>query len=103
MGLAKTGSAVNITQSAATTAKTPISGFTKHAVDQAINRGFKTPDILNIVRNGNPVQAMGRYGMQTRYTLGNNTVVLNAKGKVVTVFSKLSGTRNGLGRGNFIP
>ena len=66
--------------------KSVIKGFTEHATNQAITRGFKTADILKIVRDGNPVQAMGKYGAQTRYTLGGKTVVVNAGGKVVTVF-----------------
>jgi hypothetical protein len=64
-----------------------ISGFSKHGLNQAISRGFKTAEILKIVRNGNSVSAMGRYGSQVRYTLGQNTEVLNAKNQVVTVFS----------------
>jgi len=83
--------------------KNVIKGFTRHAASQAVGRGFKTSDILKIVNEGNPVQAMGRYGPQTRYTLGGNTVVLNAEGKVVTVFSNAPGTANGLGEGFFIP
>ncbi len=43
------------------------------------------------------------YGIQTRYTLGGNTVVVNAQGKIVTVFSNAPGTAKGLGQGNFIP
>ena len=54
-----------------------IKGFTKHGVNQAITRGFKVADILKIVREGKVVQATGRYGPQTRYTLNGNTVVLN--------------------------
>ena len=80
-----------------------IKGFAKHAVNQAIARGFKTSDILKIVREGKVVQAMGRYGPQTRYVLGGNTVVINSQGKIVTVFSNALGTRNGLGKGFFIP
>ena len=80
-----------------------IKGFTGHATNQAITRGFKSADILKIVREGTPVEAMGRYGSQMRYTLGGNTVVLNAQGKVVTLFSNASGTANGLGKGFFIP
>jgi cell well associated rhsD protein len=80
-----------------------IKGFTKHGVNQAITRGFKVADILKIVREGKVVQATGRYGPQTRYTLNGNTVVLNAKGKVVSVFSNISGTPRGLGKGNLIP
>jgi RHS repeat-associated protein len=83
-----------------------IIGFTEHAADEAITRGFKTSDILKITREGNAVEKQGRYGMTTQYTLGQNTVVVaqtgrNA-GKVITVFSDFQGTRNGLGRGMFI-
>lgn len=46
---------------------------------------------------------MGRYGPQTRYSLGGNTAVLNAQGKVVTIFSNALGTTNGLENGFFIP
>jgi len=35
--------------------------------------------------------------------LGGNTVVVNAQGKVVTVFSNAKGTAKGLGKGYFIP
>jgi len=85
------------------TTEIAIKGFTQHGTNQAITRGFSTSDILKIVREGTPVQAMGRYGAQTRYTLGGNTVVLNAQGKVVSVFSNASGTAKGLGKGTFIP
>lgn len=80
-----------------------ISGFTKHGVNQAISRGFKTSDILKIVREGQKVQAVGRYGPQTRYTLGGNTVIVNESGKVISVFSNASGSSQGLGKGAFIP
>ncbi len=80
-----------------------IKGFKRHAVQQAITRGFKLSDILKIVREGKAIQATGRYGTQTRYTLGRNTVVVNAKGEVVTVFSDAPGTVKGLGKGFFIP
>ena len=80
-----------------------IKGFTGHATNQAITRGFKTADILKIVREGTPVERMGRYGSQIRYTLGGNTVVVNAQGKVVTLFSNAPGTAKGLGKGFFIP
>jgi len=88
---------------AAETSTSVIEGFTQHATNQAVTRGFKTADILKIVREGTPVQAAGRYGTQTRYTLGGNTVVVNAQGKVVTVFSNAPGTAKGLGKGHFIP
>ncbi|WP_221657546.1 hypothetical protein [Bacteroides salyersiae] len=76
----------------------------KHGVNQVIARGFKVADILKmIVREEKVVQATGRYGLQTRYTLNGNTIVLNAKGKVVSVFSNISGTSRGLGKENLIP
>ncbi len=93
-------SAVDVAAKASTSV---IKGFTQHATNQAVTRGFKTADILRIVKEGTPVQVMGRYGAQTRFTLGGNTVVLNAQGKVVTVFSNAPGTANGLGKGFFIP
>ncbi len=80
-----------------------IKGFKGHAAQQAVTRGFKSADILKVVREGKAVQAAGRYGPQTRYTLGGNTVVVNAKGQVVTVFSNAPGTAKGLGKGFFIP
>ena len=80
-----------------------IKGFTGHATNQAITRGFKTVDILKIIKEGKLVEATGRYGSQMRYTLGGNTLVVNAQGKVVTLFSNAPGTANGLGKGFFIP
>jgi RHS repeat-associated protein len=80
-----------------------ITGFTGHATNQAITRGFKSADIIKIVREGTAVKAAGRYGSQIRYTLGGNTVVVNAQGKVVTLFSSAQGTANGFGKGFFIP
>jgi RHS repeat-associated protein len=80
-----------------------IEGVTAHGVNQAITRGFTAPNILQIVRQGTPVSAMGRYGPQIRYTLGGNTVVVNQYGKVVSTYSNFPGTRNGLGQGFFIP
>ncbi|HLW29290.1 MAG TPA: DUF4258 domain-containing protein, partial [Brumimicrobium sp.] len=88
---------------AAKTSTSVIKGFTQHATNQAVTRGFKTTDILKIVREGTAVQAAGRYGAQTRYMLGGNTVVVNAQGKIITVFSNAPGTAKGLGKGHFIP
>ena len=76
--------------------------FKGHAVNSAITRGFKSADILKIMREGKAVQATGRYGLQTRYILGGNTVVVNAKGEIVTIFSNISGTTKGLGKGFLI-
>ncbi|WP_333519638.1 RHS repeat-associated core domain-containing protein [Bacteroides intestinalis] len=83
-----------------TTQLTTIRGVTKHGVHQMITHGFKVVDVLKIVREGEAVEAMGRYGAQMRYTLNGNTVILNAKGKIVSVFSNMLGTRNGIGKGS---
>jgi RHS repeat-associated protein len=80
-----------------------LNGFTEHAINQAITRGFKSSDILKIVNEGKSVHSIGRYGSQIRYTLEGNTVVVNAQGKVVTVFSNAPGTLNGNGKGFFKP
>ena len=78
---------------------TSIKGFTKHGTHQMITRGFKATDVLKIVREGTSTEAMGRYGLQMRYTLNGNTVIVNDKGKIVSVFSNLSGTKKGIGKG----
>ena len=80
-----------------------IEGFTQHGMHQMITRGFKVSDVLKIVKEGIPTKAMGRYGPQTRYKLNGNTVVINDKGKIVSVFSNFPGTRNQLGRGIINP
>jgi len=84
-------------------AQKTLQGFTKHAIQRAIERGFTTDNVLKIIKEGTPTQAIGRFGSQTRYTLGKNTVVVNSQGKVVTVYSTASGTAKGLGKGDFIP
>lgn len=45
----------------------------------------------------------GRYGPQTRYSLGGNTVVVNTPGRVVAVYSNALGSAKDLGKGFFIP
>ena len=77
--------------------------FSEHASHQAITRGFRTPDILEILREGKAITATGRYGPQIRYILGDNIVVVNAKGEIITLFSNFRGTKKGLGQGAFIP
>lgn len=64
-----------------------ITGFTEHGLNQLITRGFTAPNVLTIMKQGTAVETMGRYGMQIRYTLGGNTVIVNSSGKVVTAFS----------------
>lgn len=82
---------------------TTIGGVKRHGVHQMITRGFKASDVLKIVKEGNPAEAMGRYGAQIRYSLNGNTVVLNAKREIVSVFSNMPGTKNGIGMGYINP
>ena len=71
--------------------------FTEHGAGQALKRGFIEENITKIIREGEPVNATGRYGPQTRYTLGENTVVVNDKGQIVTTYS------SNIPSGEFIP
>ena len=83
-----------------------VKGFTNHGAQRAaIERGFTNQAILKIVKNGNVVKATGKYGTpQLRYTLGNNTVVVELSGrnagKIITTFSNQ--TVNGV-KGGFVP
>jgi hypothetical protein len=83
-----------------------IKGFTQHAAaESAITRGFKTADIIKIAREGTAEVIRG--GAQIRYTLQGNSIVVQQTGrnagKIVTVFSNSPGTKNGIGKGDFIP
>jgi len=71
--------------------------FTDHGAAQAATRGFTKDNIIKILQDGKAVRATGRYGPQTRYELGGNTVVVNDNGQIVTTFS------NDMPSGNFIP
>jgi hypothetical protein len=72
-------------------------------MDQAITRGFKPSNIAKIVKYGEAIPATGRYGSQLRFTLGGNAVIINSQGKIVTIFSNISGTRNRIGKGFMKP
>lgn len=50
----------------------------------------------------NATTAMGRYGSHIRYELGSNTVVVNQKGEIITVFSNAPKTST-IPRGYYIP
>ncbi|MCD8093132.1 MAG: RHS repeat-associated core domain-containing protein [Bacteroides sp.] len=93
------GKAINVVAQATPTESAVIKGITRHGTHQMITRGFKSSDILKIVREGASTEAMGRYGLQMRYTLNGNTVIVNAQGKIISVFSSLPGTKNGIGKG----
>ena len=64
-----------------------VTGYTRHGAEQAFKRGFSQPDVINIVVKGKKVEKTGRYGSQIHYKLGENTVVTNKQGKIITVFS----------------
>ena len=64
-----------------------LTGKGTHGLHRTINRGFKPKIILSIVEEGNVTHAKGRYGRpQTRYRLGNNVVILDEYGKIITVY-----------------
>ncbi len=79
-----------------------ITGMTEELPIRAAERGFAPEDIIKIVDKGNMTEAMGRYGPQIRYTLGNNTVVVDRFGTIITCFSNAPAT-SALPRGYFIP
>ena len=64
-----------------------VTGYTRHGTEQAFKRGFSQPDVMNIVVKGKKIEKTGRYGSQIHYKLGENTVVTNKQGKIITVFS----------------
>jgi hypothetical protein len=61
--------------------------FTEHGDEQAAKRGFTNENITKIIKDGKAVRATGRYGPQTRYTLGENTVIVKDKGQIITTYS----------------
>jgi hypothetical protein len=84
--------------------KGSIKGFTKHGIDQAITRGFKTKDIARIIDEGSATAKTGRYGQTVHYQLGENIVVMNNNSlganykKLISIFS--TDVANG---GAFVP
>eukprot|EP01037_Dinobryon_pediforme_P009568 gene9568-9644_t len=67
---------------------TPISdsaGFTKHGINQAINRGVAPADMLDAVVN--PLKIIPQSNGTVRYIGESAVVVLNPAGKVVTVWA----------------
>ena len=87
------------------TAPRTISSMSGHSVNQAITRGFKSSDILKIVKEGTATMGRSRFGNpQWRYMLNGNTVIIDAeKGRVITTFSNVRGTANKLGAGYINP
>ena len=98
-GAAKAGTTV-----VAKTSQSVIQGFTKHGVNQAINRGVKPGAMLDAVKNPlkvGPVQ-VNNAGLQSqRFTGGQASVVVNPQsGKVVTVNPTSTKTAERLRRQN---
>ena len=56
--------------------------------------------MLKIVRNGDFTTKRGKFGkLNSVYTLNSNKVIINEKGKVITVFSNRQGRKFGIGKG----
>lgn len=90
---------------AKTAAPRIISSISGHSINQAITRGFKTTDILKIIREGTATLSKSKYGNpQWRYMLNGNTVVVDAsKNKIITIFSNAKGTAQKAGAGYINP
>ncbi len=64
-----------------------ITGFTKHGINQVIQRGVKPGHIMNAVKNATPRRLVDKAGrVSFRYEGDDATVVLNEAGKVVTAW-----------------
>lgn len=63
-----------------------ISGFTRHGLNQAINRGVSPAAILNAVIQ--PIQILPQANGTLRYIGSNAVVVLSPSGQVVTVWGR---------------
>jgi RHS repeat-associated protein len=73
----------------------PITGFTRHGLNQVMNRGLTPQQILDAVRN--PIERItqiDQFGRtSTQYIGPNATVVLNPAGKVITAWGTGTGPR----------
>lgn len=66
-----------------------ITGYSKHALNQAISRdgrGVATDAILNAVRN--PSQVISQSGGKLKYVGQNATVILNENGRLITTWAR---------------
>ena len=63
-----------------------LSGFTKHGINQAINRGVPPSAILDALNN--PIKIIPRPNGTVRYIGRNAVVVLNPAGGVVTLWGQ---------------
>ena len=78
-----------VVATAETTGENAIQGFTRHGINQVINRGITPQEILEAVNspvevNGPIVDQLGR--ISTQYIGPRATVVLNPNGIVVTAW-----------------
>jgi hypothetical protein len=82
------GVATEVTGAAETAGATGrITGFTRHGIDRVIERGVKPGNILQAVKNADPVRLVDKAGrVSYRYSGENATVVLNDAGKIVTAW-----------------
>jgi hypothetical protein len=63
-----------------------INGFTRHGINQAINRGISPDSILDAVKN--PLDIVDRPNGTTQFWGRSAVVVLNPAGQVVTVWGQ---------------
>jgi len=63
-----------------------ITGFTRHGINQAINRGVSPTDIHDAVVN--PIQILPQASGTTRYIGAGAVVVLDPAGRVVTTWRR---------------
>lgn len=71
--------------------KHKITGFTKHGINQVINRKVSPRSLLDAVRNpgaGSKMFVAGKNKGTTRFVGRNSTVVLNNQGRVVTAWPR---------------
>lgn len=105
-GAAANGSKIKTftsTESAAPKSVGPITGHTKHGLNQSIGRdggrGVNAAAKLDAVKN--PIKVVAQAGDKTKYVGKNAQVVLNSGGKVVSTFGKSRGSEiYNIGKGN---
>ncbi|HYD54664.1 MAG TPA: hypothetical protein VEA99_18670 [Gemmatimonadaceae bacterium] len=64
-----------------------ITGFTRHGINRAIQRGVNPTDMLNAVKNGEAITVIDDLGrVSYRYVGQRATVILNQAGKVISTW-----------------
>ena len=65
-----------------------------HAIEQSQKRGFSRENVERIIDKGKRIEKRSKYGeSQYLYNLGENSVVTNTEGTVITVFSDAPATQ----------